>query len=120
MEQFNVFFQNLFGALVGPVNDHGNLGIYFLGSCLGIRFCLGHLPADEYIVIMVFIGKGSQIVAHAETSHHVIGQFGGLLDIIGCTCADSFEDNFFCNPATKGNGQFIFQLILVFEIPFFG
>ena len=40
-----------------------------------------HFSADEDIVVMVFIGKGGQVVTHAEASDHTVGQLGGLLRV---------------------------------------
>jgi len=69
---------------------------------------------------VIFIGQGGQVIAHAKGPDHPVGQFGGLLDIVGGPGADPFENQFFSHPAAKGNGQFAFKLVLIFEIPFLG
>lgn len=57
---------------------------------------------------------------HPPTADHLLRQFGGLLDVIGRTGADTVEDDLFGDPSTKSDGQLGFQLVFIPEVALFG
>ena len=73
------------------------------------------------ISAQIFVGAGLQrhhaeLFGHAILSDHGPGQFRGFLDVIGSTCGDGAEDQFFRGAAAGKGGDLVFQFCAVHEV----
>jgi len=72
----------------------GDLVIDLLGRGIGIIAVLNDFAPQENHLLALGVVERPKGVAHAPAAHHLFGQSGGHLDVVGRAGADAVEDDF--------------------------
>ena len=95
-------------------NDHlrlciaiGNNAPHFLidltGHILAVSILMPDIISEEDVLSALLIVDGSDRGGHAVTCHHLTGNIGSLLNILGCTGGNVVEDHFLRDPAAEAD-----------------
>ena len=107
---FPVFLQDLGAVGVGPVHQPLHFPVqqacHFLGVGLGFLI----IPANEHL-FSTFIRYRADFLAHAIPGHHIPGQPGGPLDIVGSAGGNVLTEQSLRYPATQQGDDLLVHLI---------
>ncbi len=114
VQHVHVIQQDLLGTVVVAVDHLLDLSIDNAGSVIGHVLGLGHAATEEHLAIFFRVEHGTETLGHAPLGHHLAGDVGGTLDVVGCTGRYLLGtvDQLFRQTATVQAGDHGLQMLL--------
>ena len=90
---------------MGVVDQSAHLLVDGLSRGVTHRAARVVATAKELTTTLLVVGKGAEGVAHAIGAHHLLGDVGGALQVVGSPVADLAEHNLFRRSAAQQRGN---------------
>ena len=108
MELELVLLQDLQGAIMRVLDQLGDNRVHALGRTGG--------AGERRVLVKVRILNGTEchhakLIGHTKARHHVTGEFGGLLDIVGGAGRHLAKDELLGRAATAVDGELVQDLL---------
>ena len=78
------------------------------------------VAAEEAAAALLVVGQGAEGFAHAEGAHHLLGDVGGALQVVGGAGCDLTKHHLFSAAAAQQGGDLTFEVFLGIEEALFG
>ena len=107
MQLVDVVGQQLFSSSIGIFHKGAYLFINFGCHFFTVILVAGNVAAQEYLILTMTEGYGTDVLAHAVFANHLASQLRCTLQVIACTAGDFLQHQSLGHTATQQNLQLI-------------